>query len=58
MKYRLGFDISGAVSIESDDPQEALEDAEQYSKVELAKYASKIKFTYIEDMESKEKIVL
>lgn len=58
MKYIIGFTMTGKVEIESDDPIDALEDAEVISKVNLAKRVDKVKFEYIKDVEGKEYIKL
>jgi len=58
MKYRIGFSLSGAINVDADDEQDAIEIAEQFSKIELAKYGSELKFNYVENKQTKEKISL
>ncbi len=58
MEYIIGFTMTGTVKINSDDPIDALEDAELISKVNLIRYVDNVKYEYIEDEQGKERINL
>ena len=57
MKYIVGFTMTGTVEINSDDPIDALEDAELISKANLLRHVDAVKYEYVEDAEGKERIV-
>ncbi len=58
MMYKIGFTMTGTVTVEADDPVDALEDMDMFTKRMLLRNVDNVKLEYIEDSEGKERTFL
>jgi len=52
MKYKIGFTMTGTITVDEDDELEAVEHATLFSKRDLYKHVDTVKFEYVENKDS------